>query len=88
MKNRIARGDVLTGASESNRFIQSSAIHSLDLDSLPIADSLTRHAGAALRGAKADHFNEGAVSSVVEHYLDTSAVYKTPLITTFVISLL
>jgi len=55
-KKTMARGEVLTGSSESNRFVGSNAIRSVNLDSLPITVSLTGHAGAVLRGAKAGHF--------------------------------
>jgi hypothetical protein len=71
----MARGEVLTGSSETNRFIWSNAIRRVDLDSLSITDSLISDALTASRGAKAaDLHKRSAVSSVVEHYLDTVGV--------------
>ena len=58
----MARGDVLTDGSESKRFLARNAIHSVDLDSPLITGELSRIT------------NSGAVSSVVEHYLDTVGV--------------
>ena len=75
-KKTMATGEVLTGSSETNRFIRSNAIRSVDLDSLSIIDSLSLHAAVPPRddGGSLIPWKICAVSSVVEHYLDTVGV--------------
>jgi len=71
MKKIMARGEVLTKSFERKRLTGLSA-NAANLDSPPITDHLlVSHSPAKGQGRITDHLYRGAVSSVVEHYLDT-----------------
>src|SRR5882724_12070834 len=74
MKKIMARGEVLTKSFERKRLTGLSA-NAANLDSPPITDHLlVSHSPAKGQGRITDHLYRGAVSSVVEHYLDTVGV--------------
>jgi hypothetical protein len=74
MKKIMARGEVLTKSFERKRLTGLSA-NAADLDSPRITDDLlVSHSPAKGQRWITDHLYRGAVSSVVEHYLDTVGV--------------